>query len=131
MAMSKPQSRNAGETSLRHVWLAGLGLASVARREAINAGGRALADAASLQRRARDLAEDAKAKVLAGADSARDRLDPIVAKVNDAIGVRLAPVLEKLGLRPRGVLTVRRTPVAKSTARRVAPRQPRRSTRKA
>ncbi|MGO4778072.1 hypothetical protein AB4084_21625 [Lysobacter sp. 2RAB21] len=54
MKRKKPVAAN--ETTLRHLWLAGLGLAVIARREALAGAGRAAGRVEALQQRVRDLA---------------------------------------------------------------------------
>lgn len=120
MTTSHIRSRNAGRTSLRHVWLAGLGLVSLLRREAVNANERALAETRRLQRRAGGLVSEARAQAIAGADTAREQLDPIIA--------RIAPALEMLGLRSLGSY-LGRSPLPKKAARRAASGRARRSNR--
>ncbi len=120
MAVSKKKSAAANETTLRHVWLAGLGLLVIARREARAGVQRAQRAAAATQANLRD-----------GIDSVRGQVEPKVVQFSAEVESRLAPVLDKLGLKP--VLSGRvvegpqakaarkgRKPAAKPTPRRVA-----------
>jgi hypothetical protein len=111
MGIRKPQSRNAGQTTLRHVWLAGLGVASLVRRDTIKTGDRVLAQAARMQQRARGVADLAR-RVLA-----RGPLGPAIARFEDGIGTWLAPAMRKLALQPRANPGKQRRPAARKTAR--------------
>ena len=116
MAMRKPQSRNARETSLRHVWLAGLGLVSVVRHDAVDAAGRVLVEVAGARQGARGVIERATSLMLALASGARRRFDPVFGHFDDGIGVRFAPLLRKQALRPRAAPHAGRKPAAKKRA---------------
>jgi hypothetical protein len=98
MATSNLPLRRAGKTGLRHVWLAGLGVVSVLRRGVINANHEASLEASRLERRAVDLADRIKSQMIAGAESARVHLDPIVLKAKERIGHQVASTLDKIGL---------------------------------
>ncbi|MFC3551802.1 hypothetical protein ACFOLC_12385 [Lysobacter cavernae] len=78
----KRTSRAANGTTLRHLWLASLGLAVMARREALAAGVQVIGHADALQRRV------------------RGQVEPRVVQFSAEVEARLAPVLEKLGLKP-------------------------------
>jgi len=73
MAAVKRKSSAASKTTLRHVWLAGLGLVAVSRR------------------RVRALVGDAGARVR--------QVEPCVVQFSSDVEARLAPVLDKLGLK--------------------------------
>ena len=117
MAAVNSKSHASGETTLRHVWLAGLGLVAVGRREA-------LARRARLKARADELRQQAGR--FAGATQARirGRVEPQVGRFSTDIEARLAPVLEKLGLVPKPVQPARQ---ARKATRSSQPRRPARS----
>ncbi|MEI2430303.1 hypothetical protein RDV84_17470 [Lysobacter yananisis] len=116
-------------TTLRHLWLAGLGLAAVARREALAGAGRAAGQVEALQRRVREAASDARGNVVDGIENVRGQVEPKVVQFSAEVEARLAPVLDKLGLKgqrkPRAQRKGRK-PAAKSKApaARRAPRKP-------
>ncbi|ALN62470.1 hypothetical protein GLA29479_1592 [Lysobacter antibioticus] len=116
----------ASETTLRHVWLAGLGLVVLARREAIAAAGRGIGRVDALQRRVRDFADDARSNVRGGIENVRDQVEPKVVKFSAEVETRLAPVLDKLGLKKpkRGQRKARKAAAKKPQSRRVAVRKP-------
>ena len=113
MAMRKPKSRNARETSLRHVWLAGLGLVSVVRHDAVDAAGRLLGEMAGARQHARGVIAPAGSLMLAFARGARRRCDPVIGHFDDGIGARFAPSLRRQALRPRSMPGAGRKPAAK------------------
>ncbi|UNK49671.1 hypothetical protein MNR01_01110 [Lysobacter sp. S4-A87] len=89
MAAVKRKSGAASKTTLRHVWLAGLGLVAVSRREALAAPARIDA----LQRRVQALAGSAGARVR--------QVEPCMVQFSSDVEARLAPVLDKLGLKQK------------------------------
>lgn len=99
MAATKRKTPANRETSLRHVWLAGLGLAVLARRQALGAGDRVADRADDFKRRVITLADDARANVLGGLDLVRGQVEPKVVKFSAEVEARLTPVLDKLGLK--------------------------------
>lgn len=114
-------------TTLRHLWLAGLGLAVVARREALAGAGRAAGQVDALQRRVRDLASDARGNVVGGIENVRGQVEPKVVQFSAEVEARLAPVLDKLGLKGQRKSRAQRKgrkPAAKKAAPRRAPRMP-------
>lgn len=128
MAMRNPKSRNTRETSLRHVWLAGLGLVSLVRHDAVDAAGRLLGEVAGARQQARGVIERARALMLAFAGGARRRFDPVFGHFDDGIGARFAPLMRKQALRPRAASIAGRKPAAKKRVH-VAPVAPGRSRR--
>ena len=125
-AVKRKKQAAASETTLRHVWLAGLGLAVIARREAIAGAGRAAGRVEALQQRVRDLASDARSNVRGGIENVRDQVEPKVIKFSSDVEARLAPVLDKLGLKSgkaRGQRKARK-PVAKKPVSRRTTRKP-------
>lgn len=130
MAVGKRNKQAAGTsatptTTLRHLWLAGLGLAAIARREALAGAGRAAGQVEALQRRVRDLASDARGNVVGGIENVRGQVEPKVVRFSAEVEARLAPVLDKLGLKGQRKQRKSRKPAAKKpAARRVARKQP-------
>lgn len=118
MAASKTATLSA-DPNLRHAWLASLGLASVARREAGNAFASAAATADRLQRRAAGYAVDALDIARGGAITLREQVEPRIAGIGAEIQARLAPVLGKLGI----AAPQPRKPAVRKAARRAAPRK--------
>ncbi|WP_242691236.1 hypothetical protein [Lysobacter enzymogenes] len=123
-------------TTLRHLWLAGLGLAAVARREALAGAGRAAGQVEALQQRVRGIAADARGNVVGGIENVRGQVEPKVMQFSAEVEARLAPVLDKLGLKgqrkPRAQRKGRKPAAKKAAAPRRAPRKPAaRRTRKA
>ncbi|MEH6421632.1 hypothetical protein [Pseudomonas sp. CGJS7] len=125
----------ANETTLRHLWLAGLGLAVIARREALAGAGRAAGRVEALQQRVRDLASDARSNVRGGIENVRDQVEPKVVKFSADVEARLAPVLDKLGLKsghkPHAQRKSRKPAAKKPVARRTARKPAARRARKA
>jgi len=124
--VAKKNSRYAKETTLRHLWLAALGAAVVARREARTAAGNAVQEAGKLGGRAVRVAVDAAAVARGGALTVAERIEPKFERIGGEIESRLAPLLAKLGIAAKTRRPVRKTrrPAAKSrrTARPAAKR---------
>lgn len=116
MAATKSRARAASGTTLRHVWLAGLGLVAVSRREVLASPARLRSRAIAFRSRAQTLAEAARTQVL-------DQVEPKVVRFSAEVEARLAPVLDKLGLK-----SGTRRPARK--ARKAAKPQSRRTARK-
>ena len=111
----------------RQLWLAGLGLATVARREAGNAACAALASANAWRDRASAFAGDARDVVRGSALALREKIEPALDGLAASVEARVAPLLERAGIaRPVSARAVRkpRRPSAKKPATR---RQPRRA----
>ena len=136
MAAKKKTKSKVQETTLRHLWLAGLGVAAVARRETVNAANDAVAKVVSLKNQAGKLADEAQANVLGGIASVREQGEAKASQFSAEVEARLAPVLVKLGLKPapkkstRGRKTVKKaaskraraTPARKPAAKRAVRR---------
>lgn len=119
MAAKKKTKSKVQETTLRHLWLAGLGVAAVARREAVNAANDAVAKVVSLKQQAGKLADEAQANVLGGIASVREQGEAKASRFSADVEARLAPVLVKLGLKPKAKKAARgRKPVKKAAAKR-------------
>ena len=119
MAAKKKTKSKVQETTLRHLWLAGLGVAAVARRETVNAANDAVAKVVSLKKQAGKLADEAQANVLGGIASVRQQGEAKASQFSAEVEARLAPVLVKLGLKPAPKKTTRgRKPVKTAAANR-------------
>ncbi len=121
--VAKKQSRNVKETTLRHVWLAALGAAVVARREVRTAGEIAVEETGKLRARAVRFAADAAAVARGGVLTVAERIEPRLQDMGGEIEARLAPVLQKFGLAAETRRPVRkaRRPAAKMTRRASRP----------
>ena len=125
MATKKKVKFNAQETTLRHLWLAGLGVIAVARRETLNAANDAASKFGSLTTQAGKLASDAQANVRGGIASVREQGEATASRFSADVEARLAPVLVKLGLKPKAKKTMRgRKPVKKAVAKRARGKAP-------
>ena len=113
------------EPNLRHVWLASLGLLVAARRESKAVAERAAAKAETAIADARKAVKRAEADLRGGIEGVRDQVQPKVLKFSSDVEARLAPVLDKLGLKSKQVRTTRKTrkPAAKKPALRRATRK--------
>lgn len=111
---AKPQ-----ETTLRYLWLAGLGLVAVTRREAISAANDAAGKMNSFKRQAEKLARQTQASVAEGLANTRQQGEARVEQFSSDMEARLAPVLAKLGLKPQPIAKPRtRKPAKKASAKR-------------
>jgi hypothetical protein len=119
MAAKKKTKSKAQETTLRHLWLAGLGVIAVARRETLNAANDAFTKVESLKKQANKLANEAQANVLDGIASVREQGEAKASQFSADVEARLAPVLAKLGLKPEAKKAARgRKPAKKAVAKR-------------
>jgi hypothetical protein len=115
---TKTPSR-AQETTFRHLWLAGLGAIAVARRETRNIANDAVARVESLKQQAGKLANDAQANVRGGIASVREQGEAKASQFSADVEARLAPVLVKLGLKPKAKQVARgRKPTKKTATKR-------------
>ena len=114
------------EPNLRHVWLASLGLLVAARRESKAAAQRAATKAETAIADARKAVKRAEADLRGGIEGVRDQVQPKVMKFSSDVEARLAPVLDKLGLKPKQKRSARKTrkPAAKKPTLRRATRTP-------
>ena len=112
------------ETTLRHVWLAGLGVMAIARRKTLNAANDAATRVGVLKKQAAKLADEAQNNVRDGIASARVQGEAKVGQFSADVEARLAPVLVKLGLKPKAKRVVRsRKPATKQAAKRAPARK--------
>ena len=100
MAAKKKARSKVQETTLRHLCLAGLGVVSVARREALNTANDTAAQVESFRKQAGKLAGEAQANVLGGLSTVREQGEAKASRFSADVEARLAPVLAKLGLKP-------------------------------
>lgn len=114
---AKKTARKTPEPSLRHVWLAGLGLIAVARREAA---GRLEA----VRRQAETFAGQAQRDVLDRLNEVREQGEARVGRFSAEVETRLEPVLAKLGLKKparKPATRTRKKPAPAAKRARVAP----------
>lgn len=110
---------NAPETTLRHLWLAGLGAFAIARRETRNTASNAVARIDALKQRAILLAGSAQDNVRGGIASVREQGEARVGQFSADVEARLAPVLVKLGLKPKPAARTRTRKTVKKAAKAV------------
>lgn len=120
--VAKKNPRASKETTLRHVWLAAIGAAVVARREARTAFEIGVEEAGKLRERAIGFAADAGAVIRGGLMTVGEQVEPKLGQFGAEVEARLAPLLEKLGLSPKARRTVRKARRPATKARRPAAR---------
>lgn len=120
--VAKKNPRASKETTLRHVWLAAIGAAVVARREARTAFEIGVEEASKLRERAIGFAADAGAVVRGGLMTVGEQVEPKLGQFGAEVESRLAPLLEKLGLSPNARRAVRKARRPATKARRPASR---------
>ncbi len=109
----------AQETTFRHLWLAGLGAIAVVRRETRNLVDDTVARVESLKQQAGTLANEAQANVRDGIANVREQGEAKASQFSADVEARLAPVLVKLGLKPKAKKASRgRKPSKKTAAKR-------------
>jgi len=113
MAAKKKTKPKVQETTLRHLWLAGLGVVAVARRETLNAANDAIARVEALKKQANKFANEAQANVLGGIASVREQGEAKASQFSADVEARLVPVLVKLGLKPQAKKITRGRKAAK------------------
>ena len=125
-APRKNKTTSTIDPNLRHVWLASLGLLVAARRESMAAAQRATAKAEGAIADARKAVKRAEADLRGGIEGMRDQVQPKVLKLSSDVEARLAPVLDKLGLKSKQARPSRKTrkPAAKKPALRRVTRTP-------
>ncbi|WP_454831130.1 phasin family protein [Pseudoxanthomonas wuyuanensis] len=116
MATKKRTRTQSQETTLRHIWLAGLGVVAIVRREAVNAANDAVAKAEALTRQAGKLASETQINLRDSLASVREQGGARADQFSAEVEVRLAPVLAKLGLRPKPKAKPRTRKAASKTA---------------
>ena len=119
MAARKKTRSKVQETTLRHLWLAGLGAVAVVRREAVSAASDVAGKVEVLKKQAGNLASEAQANVLGSIASVRQQGEARASQFSAEVEARLAPVLVKLGLKPQARKATRgRKPAKKTVAKR-------------
>ena len=109
------------EPTPRHLWLASLGVLVAARRESKAAVKRASGKVENAVADARYAIRRAEADLRAGVDGVRSQVTPTVQKFSQDVETRLAPIVAKLGLKPKAKRAPRksRKTAAKATRRTV------------
>ena len=117
----------------RHVWLAYLGLLVAARREAKAAVVRAVTTAETTASDVRKATQQAEKELCGRVGELRSQVRPSVIKFSSDVEARLAPVLDKLGLKKKAKRAPRkaRKSAAKATRRTTVRKATKRTTRKA
>ena len=125
---AKKTSRKTPEPTLRHVWLAGLGLVAVARREALSAVAEAGQRIDAARQQAATFASTAQRDVLGRLADVREQGEARVGQFSADVEARLEPVLVKLGLKKKPARKTSRArkpaPARAKTARKRAARKP-------
>lgn len=121
MAIKKKTRSKAQETTLRHLWLAGLGAIAVVRRETLNVANDAAARVESFKQQAGKFANDAQANVRGGIASVREQGEAKASRFSADVEARLAPVLVKLGLKPKA----KKVPRGRKAAKKVVAKRTR------
>lgn len=117
------------EPTPRHLWLASLGMLVAARRESQAVLKRATAKVENTIADARYTLRRAEADLRAGVDGVRSQVTPTVQKLSHDVEARLAPIVAKLGLKPKAPRKTRKT--ATKPARRTVRKPARRVASKA
>jgi hypothetical protein len=124
---AKKTPRKTPEPTLRHVWLAGLGLVAVARREALGAVAEAGQRIDAARQQAATFASTAQRDVLGRLADVREQGEARVGQFSADVEARLEPVLVKLGLKKparKAPRTRKPAPARAKTARKPAARKP-------
>ena len=124
---AKKTPRKTPEPTLRHVWLAGLGLVAVARREARAAVAETGQRIDAARQQAATFASTAQRDVLGRLADVREQCEARVVQFSADVEARLEPVLVKLGLKKPTRKTTRTrkpAPARAKTARKPAARKP-------
>ena len=111
------------EPTLRHLWLASLGMLVATRRETKAAVKRVVAKTDSAAADARKGITRMQSDLRGNIDGMRSQVQPKVVKFSSDVEARLAPVLDKLGLKPKAKRAPRK-------ARKTAAKAPHRAVRK-
>ena len=121
---------NTLEPTPRHLWLASLGLLVAARREGKAAAGRAVAKAEATAANVQKAVKQVEADLRGSLDDVRGQVQPKVMKFSHEVEARLAPVLDKLGLKKQAKRRGRKPAAKKSVARRTTRKPARQAARK-
>lgn len=132
-ALKKKATRKTQAAALdptpRHLWLASLGMLVAARRESRLVAKRAASKVEATIADARYALRRAEADLRAGVDGVRSQVTPTMHKLSGDVEARLAPIVAKLGLKPKPTRKTRK-PVAK-TVRRTARKPAKRAAKQA
>ena len=109
------------EPTPRHLWLASLGALVAVRRESKAAVQRAASKVENAVADARYAIRRAESDMRAGVDGVRGQVAPKMACISGEVEARLAPIVAKLGLKPKARRAPRkgRKTAAKATRRAV------------
>ena len=109
------------EPTPRHLWLASLGALVAVRRESKAAVQRAASKVENAVADARYAIRRAESDLRAGVDGVRGQVAPKMACISGEVEARLAPIVAKLGLKPKARRAPRkgRKTAAKATRRAV------------
>ena len=112
------------EPTPRHLWLASLGMLVAARRESKAVAKRAASKVEATIADARYALRRAEADLRAGVDGVRSQVEPKMHKLSGDVEARLAPIVAKLGLKPKPARKTRKpaTKTVRRTARKPAKR---------
>jgi hypothetical protein len=117
------------EPTPRHLWLASLGVLVAARRESKAVAKRAAGKVEATIADARYALRRAEADLRAGVDGVRSQVQPKVQKLSHDVEARLAPIVAKLGLKPKTARKTRKP--AEKAVRRTARKPAKRVAKKA
>ncbi len=106
------------EPTPRHLWLASLGMLVAARRESKVVAKRAASKVEATIADARYALRRAEADVRASVDGVRSQVEPKIQKLSGDVEARLAPIVAKLGLKPKAARKARK-PATKAVRRTV------------
>ena len=109
------------EPTPRHLWLASLGMLVAARRESKVVAKRAASKVEATIADARYALRRAEADLRAGVDGVRSQVEPKIQQLSGDVEARLAPIVAKLGLKPKAARKARK-PATKAVRR--TPRKP-------
>lgn len=115
-ATRKTQATAALEPTPRHLWLASIGMLVAARRESKAVAKRAAGKVEATIADARYALRRAEADLRAGVDGVRSQVEPKMQKLSSEVEARLAPIVAKLGLKPKSTRKSRK-PATKSVRR--------------
>jgi hypothetical protein len=115
----KKITRTVPNTSARHLWLAGLGFASIATRQTTATATHAADRVAQARRQATTAMEQAQSNMIAAASDLRARIETGVAQLGGSLEATLSPLMAKF--KPaKAKRTVRRgRPLGSKNVRRV------------
>ena len=131
IAQKTSRKLTAPSPTARQLWLAGLGLASMARRQAIATAAAAANHAAEARRQAIAVVGQAQSSLAAVAGELRGRVETGAAQFGETMETTLAPLMVKFKPKAKRAARRGRKPTVKKTVRRVANKKSVKRTRKA